>query len=391
MRRLRAFVLTELLTAMLMQGLFIVVLCTSFYLLTSFYSNTQQVLTARAHAERVIAFFDDKIRHAGLGLWKCENPIQVREVFAPFTEFTPYTDERDNTLLRKICLPVAITSTNFDKNTNNNNRKPKFYTDTRSNHKIHYGSCVTLFYAQRDLSHTHKSTSANSTGDIESILVIRNGSLQDDSSELTLLDTGNTNLKNYKNTEFYKESYTGVHDIRNWVVIEGAGVPFCMYNHDNSTTQSIQGYGIAIDSTIPAAGELMYLKCMQIFVQGKDNVDEGRQLAFREPTRTPYSHEPIWNSTYNQEKGILEIYMELDTETNIFTLYVLASGGTDYTINTERPAEWPERAEPTASNWGKKINDDKNYTAYPHHIIYVSRASWKLNNIPEGFNWSRIE
>ncbi|MBQ9573843.1 MAG: hypothetical protein IJR27_01010 [Synergistaceae bacterium] len=78
MRRSRAFILSEILMTMMLQAGFILVLCTSFYMLTSFYSKTQQVLTARSHAERAISFFDDKIKNAGLGLWRCDTPSEIR-------------------------------------------------------------------------------------------------------------------------------------------------------------------------------------------------------------------------------------------------------------------------------------------------------------------------
>ncbi|MBR0279913.1 MAG: hypothetical protein IJQ75_08060, partial [Synergistaceae bacterium] len=78
MKRSRAFILAEQLMTIMLQAGFILVLCASFYQVISFYTRTQQVLTARNHAERVISFMDDKIRNAGLGLWRCGNSEAIR-------------------------------------------------------------------------------------------------------------------------------------------------------------------------------------------------------------------------------------------------------------------------------------------------------------------------
>ena len=127
----------------------------------------------------------------------------------------------------------------------------------------------------------------------------------------------------------------------------------------------------------------MYLKCVKMFVQGKTTDSEGRQFAFSELKNDATD----WGDKFNQEKGILEIYMELDTQKNIFTLWIMATGGIDYTHISERPKSWPADAHPTASEWGTKVSNEKDYTSYPHNTIYVSRASWKLKNL-EGFIWT---
>ena len=74
----KAFLLTEQLMTILLQAGFILVLVAAFYLMLNFYTKTQQVLTARNRAERVIQFVDDKVRHAGLGLWQCDGASDTR-------------------------------------------------------------------------------------------------------------------------------------------------------------------------------------------------------------------------------------------------------------------------------------------------------------------------
>lgn len=338
MRRSRAFVLTEILMTLMLQAGFVLVLCSAFYVMVSFYTKTQQVMTARNHAERVIAFFDDKIRNAGLGLWVCDNSEEIRGTLGSLTS--------DPKPLHGRSLPVSLT---VDQTTK--------ASQTKSGN-VHYGGVITLLYAQRDFS----------TGNDQNILLVKGSTdIQATGSTITLLDP---KASNYTNSEF-NSGPTDTTNIKNWAVMEAVGVPFCIPNHNVSITHDIRGYGKARGKTIPQGGELMYLRCMQMFVQ---DTSEGRSLAICELNDTATN----WGTVYNWEKGILEIYMELDTSTRIFTLWVLASGGTDSTLNNPRPSDWPSDAAP--ATWSG--------SGYEQHIVYVSRASWKLNNIPPNFTWN---
>ncbi|MBR1438558.1 MAG: hypothetical protein IJ587_08475, partial [Synergistaceae bacterium] len=142
MRRSRAFVLSELLMTMLLQAGFILILCTSFYLLTSFYTKTQQVLTARNHAERVIQFMDDKIKHAGLGLWGCGDSAEIRARLNPIQKLKP-TKLLTTDPLKGYNLPVALAT-----NTNDPYNPPEM-PDAPSDAKI-TGDLIAILYAQMD-------------------------------------------------------------------------------------------------------------------------------------------------------------------------------------------------------------------------------------------------
>ena len=168
----------------------------------------------------------------------------------------------------------------------------------------------------------------------------------------------------------------------------------CITSLSGSGEITVYTYGSSVN--IPHASELIPLKCMKMFVHDNNDV-EGGQLAFRETIPTSYNNDLAWYDTYNQEKNILEIYMELDTSTNIFTLYVLATGGYDASVSNPRPSAWPNNAKPRPKDKDyedkiDKITDDDAKKAwlahdYSHHIVYVSRASWKLDNIPPNFSW----
>ena len=364
MRRSKAFILSEILMTILLQAGLILVLCMSFYLFLDFYTRTQQILTARNHAERVIQFMDDKIRNAGLGLWKCENPEEIRDNFGSIQML--YEQDKP---VRAYCLPISITLN--DGNMNGTLRDVPLKSSPQTE-----GDVLTLLYAQRNLS------SNSSDGKNKEIIMTTSSAATftpntyDKTKQTTTIkpiDFTEDNMKLIRTESLFSFSGSNT-NIKGYAVMEALGFPLYFNGLSGSDiTVLISSATSDISSktiTIPAASELMYLKCMQMLVHDpKDG--NGRQFAFRELK----SSGAAWDNTYNQEIGILDIYMKLDTTTNIFTLYVLASGGEDESVNNPRPEAWPDNA-----NW----DEDE----YPHHVVYVARKSWKLNNIPEGFKWN---
>ena len=105
MKRSKAFILVEILSGMVLQAGFIIVLCTSFYLMLSFYTRTQQTLSARQKAEKVIAYVDARIKNAGLGLHECKNSNEIRDALFKVTNLLES---------QKLTLPVAITSGDWE-------------------------------------------------------------------------------------------------------------------------------------------------------------------------------------------------------------------------------------------------------------------------------------
>lgn len=344
----------------MLQASFILVLCASFYQLVSFYTRTQQVLTARNHAERVISFIDDKIRNAGLGLWRCKSSAAIRDKFK--VKMLQTIKSGNNGYQ----LPVAL---KWYKDINGNADKDVPLRSLSQNS----GDVLTVLYAKRNLS----------TRDEEIITAFKEAKTLDNKGKATLqlLDTDGDNPSNVKSL-FY-DSTSNNYDIKTYAVMESLGVP--MYIEGVKTGGTIGNVFVEVlgtyseTITVPAAGDLMNLNCMQMFV----HTHEGeRHFAFRELKPGGSA----WDNKYNQEKGILDIYMEADRDKNIFTLWVLATGGYDASLNNPRPDSWPKEANPAGND------DEAAKTAwlesdYCHHIVYVSRASWKLNNIPQGFTW----
>ena len=371
MKRSRAFILTEQLMTMLLQAGFILVLCMSFYMLTTFYAQTQQIMTARNHAERVISFVDNKIRYAGLGLWRCGNSetIATRLSNINMLSWTHYASHGYK-------LPVSL---KWD-----TNHKDREDIPLQSNAQT-LGSVLTLLYAQRDLSAGGDYEVISAFAEQKNLDTITtemgNYSQYLECKNISLLDTTTKGHKARTESKLFSLT-TSENDIRKYALMESVGLPMYLvgitassvtlrvYEPDYSKATQLKNV------VIPAGGELMGLSCMQMFVHGTD-AGEGRQFAYRELQASGNE----WNNTYNQEKGILDIYMERDNDSNTFTLWVLATGGYDASLNNSRPETWPKDAHPTESEWGTG-----DYSTYPHHIVYVSRASWKLNNL-EGFSW----
>ena len=383
MKRSRAFILSEQLMTIMLQAGFILVLCASFYQVISFYTRTQQVLTARNHAERVISFMDDKIRNAGLGLWGCENSSEIRGKFNNIVMLSTRTDNPN----QGYNLPVALQNgfrhkNNQGKEVSPSDAKTVDYIPLLSSAQDS-GDVVTLLYAKRELaSDAYEIISAFREAKTLDVIPFSGNDATGYtmSGTVILLDKSADNRKNLTHNSVPFKFGAGEGNIKGYTVMEGLGVPLYLFSStlpaNGDVIVRVFGVPRTTQITVPAAGELLAINCMQMFVHDKKD-GQGRQFAFRELVDGGTG----WNETYNQEKGILNIYMELDTEKYTFTLWVLATGGYDASMNNPRPDTWPEKAEPTAEHWGKKVNDIRDYTDYPHHIVYVSRATWKLNNM----------
>ena len=87
----KAFILTEILTGMILQVGFAVVLCSAFYMILNFSSNAQQGFAANDKGQMVIAYFDSRIRNAGLGLWGCPRSKDIRVALKEIPALTERT------------------------------------------------------------------------------------------------------------------------------------------------------------------------------------------------------------------------------------------------------------------------------------------------------------
>ena len=370
----KAFLLTEQLTTILLQAGFILVLVTAFYLVLNFYTKTQQVLTARNRAERVIQFVDDKIRHTGLGLWRC-NEASLRTRLKHIPMLSGYSHYAYN-------LPVSIADND---GTMNEEFVPE-ESDTQTK-----GNVLTLLYAEGLMPNPDALTSAELKELLENKfeiipLIPESAAFTWDGTESSavakIIDTKEDNQKNLKYIRLSFAFDKLKANINNYAVMVSLGLPIYLHKLSGNDLTAGLFSSEAETVTIPAASELLALRCLQMYVRSDG---DKRQLVWRELTDNGNKWmevgKKVNNSEYGlQEDDILEIYAKLDSTTNILTLYVLASGGTNDASDTPRPDAWPKEAEPKGST------DEDARTAwlksdYKNHVVYVTRKSWKLNTL----------
>ncbi|MBQ3450260.1 MAG: hypothetical protein IJG34_10240 [Synergistaceae bacterium] len=362
MKRSKAFILVEILTGMVLQTGFILVLCTSFYLMLSFYSRTQQVLNARQKGGKVIAYVDSRIRNVGLGLGKCSSSSEVRDSLCKVINLSGMKPQ--------LKFPAAIT-----RGDGSNVGENKTSAGINEDNKIK-GNILTLLYTQKPLDfnftiRTTESTDAIVSGCNYPML------LSSDTSNNACVNAGFISGANHKygdnNSEFNKNDDHSSRRayLNSYTVMAGTGRPLYIGPVSNNGefklylfTETQPASPKYIEKVYPG-DELLYLKCERMFV--KDN-----NFMFWKFSGKGWNDDS--NKAYPNEADILEVYFELDTVNNILDMYVLASGGVNDAGNTTRPEIWPASA-----TWN---------TNFANYIVYVSRASWKLKNLRSNFNWN---
>lgn len=368
--RKRAFILTEVLTGMMLQAGFILTLCGAFYMLVSFSTSTQQILAAHDEGQMVISYIDNRIRSAGIGLWKCESPDIVSADFRAWENFRIKSGD----------LPVAITSTSITDPDVIVMRRYYVSKDHKC-YPIYKGNVLTLLYAHRD------------TNDDANKLILQGHYEEAPDKELeinhsTSLDErklfrfiATTELK----SNFFfgnKSTYGSLHkNINSWAVTEASGVPFRVseYAKTGSAKSSYAFYIGApyADVTIYPMSELLNLECENMYVDISKSTSERsfmiRNLIYK-------GSQAQWTDGLPHAKNILEIFMTLDTSpaVPIFTLKVLVSEGINQNENTQRPADWPEEY------WYEDTNNG--HEDFRKHRVHISQASWKLYNLTKLFD-----
>ena len=352
----KAFILTEILTGMMLQAGFIIVLCGAFYMLLNFSTDTQQVLSANDKAQIVINYIDNRIRNAGIGMHECGNTDGVVKAFNDVQELSKKLD--DNKFLP---LPVAIVHKDKD-----NKEKVKL------NNNIYSGNVLYLLYANKDRSY------GSDNKPVRLILTTSDNDKQKLTSGynyFSLIDKKTLGIKSYINSKLNptQSSTIGLSkNIRRYAVMESTGVPVYILipsDDDINTNKNIRIKASYVPESIYVypMSELLNLECQKIYVD-KDNLGNSnftyRELADNGETwsKGPYYH----------AKDILELYMTLDTNKKppIFTLKILVSEGASPT-KTIMPENWHE---------------DYWYPAFENHKVHVAEASWRLPNLEPLFH-----
>ena len=163
--------------------------------------------------------------------------------------------------------------------------------------------------------------------------------------------------------------------------MEASGVPVRVKLKNSETyLQNFQMIAYYKDATIYPMSELLNLECQKMYA-GYDPKSGGRSFIFGNIDNSGSD----WDTHYHT-KGILEIYMTLDTTANppIFDLKVLVSEGKSDEL-TECPNNWP------AAYWytgkaGQPTDSDGQPYDFRKYRVHVSQASWKLYNLAPLFH-----
>ena len=349
------------------------------------------VMTARERGQRVVNYIGSRIERAGLGMWALESSKEIREALEPLTK------ESGRPLYNKkypLTLPVVITYEDNDDIANDSLKdapikKKNEITHDNKDKDIICGNVLTLLYAERNMD-TGENILGMKEEDKTPILIIMTVSPDNQSADISagvektfkFLDFS---VNHYKNSKFVYDGSSPRRNINNWALLSGSGIPFS--TQGTTKINGVDVYGIILkaykNATVYDGDELMYLKCRRIFAENPRTYDRNhgvnvKQLKVQKLNDTSWTSSKCRVNPY--EFGILEIYMELDTTRNendepknIFTLWVLSTGGQDR-MTHEKPHEWPEIA-----RWSDE---------YKSQVLYVSKGTWKLKNLHPNFKWN---
>ena len=163
-----------------------------------------------------------------------------------------------------------------------------------------------------------------------------------------------------------------INNLRSYAVLRGTGSPIIV-NKDSLNLISCE--------PVLSGDELLYLKSVRVYATTPSDYDKTHGQQERN-MKIQKLDGVQWGAANPYQNGILEIYAELDTKNSVLTVWVLSSGGRDNTTHF-KPAEWPGR-------W-REVNDTNDYKYY---VTYVSKGTWKLNNLHKDrsgkiyFNWN---
>ena len=347
-------------------------------MLLAFGSRTQAILTARERGQRVITFVENRIRNAGLGLQELKKVSDVQKVMNPLITSTkkPLYNSCKIDSITGLRLPVAISYSNkwpkiYTSKTNNDitTSNPYKVENIGERKNVWHGNILTLLYAQREDDNTINLVICPTDSNIQSVDIST-----DEAVEFNFIDDN----KSYEHTKrfYHSASKNRINNINNWTVLVGTGIPLSIVSENNSKVKLKRPSTYTAKVPVVHTGdEMLYLKCVRMFV---NKSDDGNMNFVFQTLDSQASDNSDWSDLYPHEQDILGMYMEMDKDNNILDLWVLATGGKD-DIKHDRPADWPEKAQPDKNQWANNCQ---------YEITYVSHASWKLHNIPKDFNWT---
>ena len=370
----KAFILTEILTGLLLQAGFALTLCGAFYMLVTFSSSISNAMSSDSQGQRVITFIENRIRNAGLGFKNCDSPTKIAEAFK--------ISDSNMKLLNGLHLPVAIMSST-------DNRGARVSYDER----YYEGNVLHLLYTQKDSNanellvlSTRVSTDvielpAKSSDKFRFLFERREYSKKQSNSSAY-------NQSYFKLTDTINETNHSSKNLRRWAVTEASGMPVMVSEFAKpSTTSSRYEFKITAPEKYPVSiypmSELLTLRFAKMYV----TKDSGGDYVFAFQTASN-DLDTFNGKYYYHAKDILEIHMKLDTKPNydatlhvpqapIFYLKVLLKTG-------EQPTDSEGNVIPSVcpDNWPSAYWRDE----FAQYTVKVIEASWKLYNLT-GFDF----
>ncbi len=333
----KAYILAEILIGSVLQAAFIVSLAAGVYWLSMFSVRAHYLLLAREKGERIVAHIDNRIKTCGYGLWKVLEADKLKESLGndgnPKSSLNPAFSVYSN--------PIVI----YDK-------------DSKHVDEDDETQCGVQF----SLLYTKPAQRAEPSG----MFIHSKGDHPGQAFVLTGNSTVNYRIINSKkdlsdNIDFI---YDDKFKIKSWGVIPSVGIPFYIPKINNTNKDKnldLQKF-FPEDVTIPGVAEVMYLKNEKFFLNGTDFCYQ----IMNDDNRNS------WGNRSPYVSDILRIFCEYHKNEKIFNLYILSSGGS-------KPAGLEAQERPT--NWSTH-DTGFNWDNYKSNICYVTRASWKLHNIP---------
>ena len=152
----------------------------------------------------------------------------------------------------------------------------------------------------------------------------------------------------------------------------GTGIPFTIKKISDIEISFDVSDSLTEEPVFHRGDEIMYLNAERISANYIDDKTWDRHFCIEKLTDR-------WNSMQYYQEGVLAVYFELDTETNVLSFWVVTSGGQNG--KTHPAPKWEGERLGFGSNG---VSWENRWNSYlKSHVAYVSHASWKLENIPQ--------
>ncbi len=335
LRARKGFIFTEILTGLILQaGLILSMMFCARYLIL-FYVKMSRILLARERAQNVILYLEPRIKNAGLGLWKCQTDAN--------TFHNVFTDTQMGLkALEEFKYPLNVTNNFYS------GEPPKDLNG------IITGKCLSVLY-----SPPHEGLNVVLESSKSEILQV-----SPDHRAKNYLIRGNYDKDTF-DSRVYHYSATSHRDIRSWIVIPSAGIPFFAWRN-GSYLEIKMSSRTNLKAELPAVTDFLLMRAERFYTYTIEDSKTGQksyELRADELITTK------WNVS-SLEKGIIKMHLELHKKSNTLDLYLLSEGGEYVSLSggeNSKPKAWPDNAD-----W-----DDE----FLKHELHVQKASFKIENV----------